>query len=118
MTEITACCSSHPTHQRGWSTWKCPLCQSPLRRDLLAPDARVLTCNKLHSDDQLACTNRECHFSGFGNYIARLIATTGFNRLCTVCEGQAQVDGGVCRACSGRGYGSTRTKTPKAPTQA
>ncbi len=101
------CHASHPHPQKGWTSWRCPLCQNPLRLESLAPDADA-GCKKLHSDDQLMCDNHECLFAGLGNFVARLVATHGLNHPCTCCNGKGHVGGLPCKACFARGYGQLR----------
>lgn len=97
------CHASHPHHQKGWASWKCPACGSALYRDLVATDASE-DCSRLHSDDQIACTAKNCQFAGLGNYVSRLVATTGHNHLCDKCKGRGHRGNVPCEKCSARGY--------------
>jgi DNA-directed RNA polymerase subunit RPC12/RpoP len=105
------CQADHPPMQRRRNSWRCPMCGSKLMVDVRAARAHA-DCDLIHSDDQLCCANTKCQFAGYGNYVARLMATAGHNRLCRECRGRGWTGAAKCKPaerapctrCQGRGY--------------
>jgi hypothetical protein len=87
------CTASHPHYQDDWSSWRCPVCGCELRLDAQARDAAD-GCPKLHSDDILSCDG--CGFTGYGNFISRLLVTREYTS--------------ACQKCCGRGYAQRRRR--------
>ena len=97
------CHASHPHYQHDRQNWRCPLCHNRLTVDRVADEADP-HCTRLHSDDIVACTNKRCEFTAYGNFVAKLMATRHLNIVCRPCKGQGHLGPDLCKRCSGRGY--------------
>lgn len=102
---VESCLADHPPMQSNWTSWRCPICGSPLVRDLAARRAHP-ECHRLHSDDQLACSDVNCPFTAYGNFAAKLMAAKGHIKACEPCAGTGKdkESGGPCQNCYSRGY--------------